>query len=134
LRFEAGGADPQTFARTRAALRGMLGDARFTRLWAARDPYFGALAAAGRQQGLVDDTVLAAYAIFNDAQDRFATAADRYAAVDPQSAGAELHRIQDDMRQRLAALVGEDAATALVRAAARLSVSMQSPSTTNLKE
>jgi hypothetical protein len=131
LQFETTGADPRSFVRTREALRSTLGDTRFTRLWAARDPYFGAIAAAGRQHGLADGTVLAAYAIFNDSQDRFAAAADRYAAVDPQNAGAELHRIHDDMRQRLAALVGEDVATALVRAAARLSVSTQSPSTTN---
>ncbi len=134
LQFETAAADPRSFARTREALRSALGDARFTRLWAARDPYFGAIAAAARQHGLADGTVLAAYAIFNDSQDRFAAAADRYAAVDPQSAGAELHRIHDDMRQRLAALVGEDAATALVRATGRLSVSMQSPSITNLRE
>jgi hypothetical protein len=134
LQFETTAADPRSFAHTREQLRSTLGAARFTRLWAARDPYFGVIAAAGRQQGLVDGTVLAAYAIFNDSQDRFAAAADRYAAVDPQSAGVELHRIHDDMRQRLSALVGEEAATALVRAAARLSVSMQSPSTTNLRE
>jgi hypothetical protein len=134
LQFETAAADPRTFARTREALRSTLGDARFTRLWASRDPYFGVIAAAGRQQGLADGTLAAAYAIFNDAQDRLAATADRYGAVDPQRAGAELHGIQEDMQQRLAALVGEDAATALVRAAARLSVSMQSPSSTNPRE
>jgi hypothetical protein len=134
LQFETTAADPRSFARTRESLRSTLGEARFTRLWAARDPYFGVIAAAGRQHGLADGTVLAAYAIFNDSQDRFAAVADRYATADPPSAGAELHRVQDDMRQRLAALVGEDAATALLRATARLSVSTQSPSTTNLRE
>ena len=134
LQFETAGADPRSFTRTRESLRSTLGETRFTRLWAARDPYFGVIAAAGRKHGLADGTVLAAYAIFNDAQDRFAAAANRYASVDPQNAGPELHRVHDDMRQRLAVLVGEDAATALVRAAATLSVSMQSPSTTNLRE
>ena len=134
LQFETAAGDPRSFARTRESLRNMLGETRFTRLWAARDPYFGVIAAAGRKHGLADGMVLAAYAIFNDSQDRFAAAADRYAGVDPQSAGPELRRVHDDMRQRLAALVGEDAATALIRATARLSVSMQSPSSTNLRE
>lgn len=134
LRFETAAAEPQAFARTREALRTTLGDARFTRLWAVRDPYFGALAAAGRQQGLAEGTLVAAYSIFNDAQDRLAAAADRYAAGDPQRAGAELHGIQEDVRQRLVALVGEDAASALERAVARLSVSMQTSSSTNPRE
>ncbi len=107
---------------------------RFTRLWSVRDPYFGAIAAAGRQQGMAEGTVLAAYAIFNDAQDRFAAMADRYAAIDPQRAGAELHGVQEDMQQRLATLVGDDVAMALVRATRRFSASVQSTSSTNPRE
>jgi hypothetical protein len=134
LQLETAGADPHAFASARAALRKTLGDARFTRLWAVRDPYFGALAAVGRQHGLAEGTLAAAYAIFNDTQDRLAATVERYAAVDPPRAGAELQRIQEDMQQRLAALVGDDVAAALSRAVARLSVSMQSPSSTHLKE
>jgi len=127
-------ADAHTFARTRETLRKTLGDARFTRLWSVRDPYFGALAAAARQQGLVESSVLAVYAIFNDAQDRFAAAADRYAATDPERAGAEAHEIEQDTQRRLVALLGENAAGAMVRAAARLSVALQQSSSTNLRE
>jgi predicted component of type VI protein secretion system len=83
---------------------------------------------------MVDGTVLAAYTIFNDAQDRLAAVVDRYAAVDPQHAGAEVQGIQRDTQQRLVALVGEDTAGALLRAAQRLSVSLQQPSSTNLRE
>ena len=134
LQFETAATDPRSFVRAREELRKTLGDVRFTRLWAARDPYFGVIAAAGRQQGMAEGTVLAAYAIFNDAQDRFAAMADRYAATDPQRAGTELQGVQEDMQQRLATLVGEDVATALVRATRRLSVSMQSTSSTNPRE
>ena len=134
LNFETAATDPQTFTRTREALRNTLGGARFTRLWAARDPLFGVIAAAGRQQGLAEGAISAAYAVFNDTQDRFADAADRFASVDPQRAAAELHEVQHDMQQRLASLVGADAAEALVRASTHFSVSMQQPSSTNLRE
>ena len=134
LQFETAAADPRAFTRARETLRKTLGDMRFTRLWAARDPFFGAFAAEGRQRGIAEGTLVAAYAVFNDAQDRLAATADRFAAVDPPRAGAELQQIQQDTQQRLAALVGEEAATALSRAVARLSVSMQSPSSTHLKE
>jgi hypothetical protein len=127
-------ADAHTFARTRETLRETLGDARFTRLWSVRDPYFNTLAATARQQGLVESSVLAAYAIFNDAQDRFAAAADRYAATDPQRAAAEAHEIEQDMQRRLVALLGESAAGAMLRAAARLSLALQQSSSTNLRE
>jgi len=129
LQFEAAAADPQAFTRTRAALRAALGDARFTRLWAARDPLFDAIAAAGGQQGLADAGILAAYAVFNDAQDGLAATVNRFASVDPQRAAAELMRIQQDLQQRVASVVGQDAAEALVRAAAHFSVSMQQTST-----
>ncbi len=133
LRFEMA-SDPQTFTRTREALRSALGDARFTKLWAARDPLFRVVAAEGRQQGLADGLISAAYAVFNDTQDRFAAAADRVASLDPQRAGAELRGIQEDMQQRLASLVGQDAAEALVRASTHFSISMQPTSSTNLRE
>jgi hypothetical protein len=133
LTFESA-TDAQTFAQTRAALRSLLGDARFTQLWAARDPFYATLVAAGRQQGLADGAVLAAYAIFNDAQDRFAAVAHRYEGVDPERAGTEAREIQQDVQQRLVALLGEEAATAMSRATAHLSVSLQQPSSTNLRE
>ncbi len=133
LQFETV-ADPQSFTRTREALRRALGDARFTKLWAARDPLFSVIAAEGRQQGLATGAISAAYAVFNDAQDRLAAATDRFASVDPQHAATELHGIQQDMQQRLASLVGQDAAEALVRASTHFSTSMQSTSSTNLRE
>jgi hypothetical protein len=133
LHFETAG-DPQAFTRTRDALRGALGDARFTKLWATRDPLFRVIAAEGRQQGLADGVISSAYALFNDTQDKLATAADRFASLDPQRAAAELHGIQQDMQQRLASLVGQDAAQALVRASTRFSISLQPTSSTNLRE
>lgn len=133
LKFETA-ADPQTFTRTREALRNALGDVRFTKLWAARDPLFGVIAAEGRQQGLADGVISAAYAVFNDMQDRLAAAADRFASIDPQHAAAELNGIQQDMQQRLASLVGQDAAEALVRASRHFSFSMQQTASTNLRE
>ncbi|HVY65084.1 MAG TPA: hypothetical protein VHH11_09715 [Gammaproteobacteria bacterium] len=134
LEFEAKPADPQTFTRARDSLRATLGDVRFNRLWAARDPLFGVLAAAGKQRGLGEDAIVAAYTLFNDAQDRFAAAADRFAALDPPRAAAELRAIQQDMQQRLESLVGQEAADALLHASTRHSISMQSTSTTNLRE
>ena len=134
LQFETSAADPQTFARTREALRTALGDERFTQLWAARDPLFGVIAGAARQQGLAEGAIVAAYAVFNDAQDRLAAAADRFAAVDPPRAAAELRGVQQDMQQRLASLVGQDAADALMRASAHFAISMRQTSSTNLRE
>ena len=133
LAFESA-KDAPTFARTRAELRGLLGDARFTRLWAARDPYFATLAATGREYGVADSAVLAAYAVVNDAQDRFAAAAERFVAADSGTAGTEVREIQRDVQQRLVALLGEEAAVAMSRAIARLAVSLQQPSSTNLRE
>ncbi|MEO8467331.1 MAG: hypothetical protein ABI640_18555 [Gammaproteobacteria bacterium] len=130
LKFEAA-TDPQTFTRTREALRSALGDARFTQLWAVRDPLFGLIAAEGRQQGLADGAISASYAVFNDAQDRLAAAADRLASVDPRRAASELSGIQQDMQQRLANLVGQDVADALVRASMHFSISMQPTSSAN---
>ena len=134
LQFETAAADPQTFTRTREALRAALGDERFTQLWAARDPLFGVIAGAGRQQGLAEGAIVAAYAVFNDAQDRLAAAADRFAAVDPPRAAAELRGVQQDMQQRLASLVGQEAAEALVRASTHFAISMRQASSTNLRE
>ena len=111
-----------------------MGDARFTRLWATRDPFFGALAAAGRGKGLADGAIFAAYTVFNDAQDRLAAAANAFAAVDPPRAATELRGIEQEMQQRLVSLVGQDTADALVRAVTRLSISMQSMSSTNPRE
>ena len=127
-------ADPHAFTRTREALRAVLGDTRFTKLWAARDPLFGVLAAEGRRHGLADGAIAAAYAVFNDTQDRLAAVADRVASLDPQHAAGEMRGIQQDMQQRLASLVGQDAADALMRASARFSISMQQTSSTNLRE
>ena len=127
LQFEAA-TDPQTFTRTREALRSALGDPRFTKLWAARDPLFGVIATEGRRRGLADAAISATYAIFNDAQDRLAAAADRFASIGPQLAAAEVSGIQQDMQQRLANLVGQDVADALMRASTHFSISMQQTS------
>ena len=133
LEFEAA-ADPHAFTHVRDALRTALGDVRFTRLWAVRDPLFGVLAVAGRQQGLAEGAIAAAYAILNDAQDRLAAAADRFAVVDSQRAAEELRGVQQDMQQRLANLVGQEAADALMHASTHLSISMQQTSSTNPRE
>jgi hypothetical protein len=133
LKFE-GATDPQTFTRTRETLRSTLGDARFTKLWAMRDPLFGVIAAEGRQQGLADGAISAAYAVFNDTQDRLAAAADRFMSVDPSQAAVALNGIQQDMRERLASLVGQDVADALVRASTRFSISVRQTSSTNPRE
>ena len=134
LQFETAPTDPQTFTRAREALRTSLGDARFTRLWAARDPLFGVIAGAGRQHGLAEGAIVAAYAVFNDAQDRLAAAADRFAVVDPPRAAAELRGVQQDTQQRLASLVGQDAADALMHASTHFAISMRPTSSTNLRE
>jgi hypothetical protein len=134
LQLEAAGGDSASFVDVRAALRAALGDARFTRLWAAQDPLFGVIAAAGRRHSLSEQTVLAAYAIVNDAQDRLAATAARYAALDPARAGDEMRGVQADTQQRLASLVGDVAAQALMRATTEFAVAMQRPSSTNLRE
>ncbi len=133
LKFE-GATDPQTFTRTREVLRSALGDARFTKLWAARDPLFSVIAAEGQQRGLADGVISAAYAVFNDTQDRLAAAADRFTSVDPPQAAAALTGVQQDMQERLTSLVGQDVADALVRASTRFSISMQQTSSTNPRE
>jgi hypothetical protein len=134
LQLESAGADSASFVHVRASLRDALGDARFTRLWAAGDPLFGLIAAAGRRYALSEQMVLAAYAIVNDAQDRLAAAATRFAALDPARAGDEMRSVQADTQQRLAGLVGEEAAQSLVRATTEFAVAMQRPSSTNLRE
>jgi hypothetical protein len=134
LELEEAGADSASFVRVRASLRAALGDSRFTRLWAVRDPLFGVIAAAGRRHTLPEQTVLAAYAVVNDAQDRLAAAAARYAALDPARAGDEMRDIQADTQQRLASLVGDDVARALLGATTEFSVAMRRQSSTNLRE
>jgi hypothetical protein len=132
--LEAAPGDAASFGRIRASLRSLLGEQRFTRLWAARDPLFGVLASAGRGQSLSEATMLSVYALFNDMQDRLASVAERDATIDPPRAAAQMRDIQSDVERRLADLVGDDSARALVRATKDFSVAMRRQATTNLRE
>jgi hypothetical protein len=131
LELETAPGDPPTFGAARASLRRMLGDARFTRLWAARDPLFGVFEHVGKQHSLADSAVLSAYEIFNDAQDRLAETAARYAGVDSVRAGEAMRGVQTDMQQRLAGLVGDEAASAFLSATAQAAAAMREQSSAN---
>jgi hypothetical protein len=95
LEARGGAAD---IGAARHALRAALGDARFDRLWASRDPVFAAVERVLGELGHTADQTLAAYGVMNRTQDALIDAAEA-AAVDPRR-GADLAR---------AALAGERA-------------------------
>jgi hypothetical protein len=116
----------EKYAATRGALRQLLGSQRFGRLWAARDPFFVAMRKIGRDRSLLDDSILAAYEVINDVQDRFAAIAVRGAEEDPERLAADFRVAQADMERRLIGLVGDDTARALLAAQAHFALSTQS--------
>jgi len=99
----------------------LLGDDRFTRLWAAQDPLFSVIQRVARDQGLSDERTLSVYEVFNDSQDAFAEAARRF-DFEPELAANGLRAIQTNMEQRLAGLVGEEVAQVFIRAQSQVSI------------
>lgn len=110
-------ADSRTFMDARGRLRNLLGSERFVRVWSRRDPRFAGLASTATRFELSGDSLLTAYAILIEGEDALIEAvapqgltAGRQAAADQP----ELAAVLDATRRRLAGLVGEHAAEALM--------------------
>jgi hypothetical protein len=103
----------------RAELKSILGEARFARFWAARDPLYSRVEAAATRHGVNAATVAAIYAVMVDFQDRQMRAA-LAAGSDPARAAMESGRLAEDERARIAGIIGPELAAELLadRAAA----------------
>jgi len=113
-KLELGAQDSKTYLETRASLKRSLGADRFARLWAARDPVYGALAATSTELGLTEATTLAAYQVINDTQELMAEVV-QLQSVDPERAKTRMHEVTAAQRERLSGLVGPEAAERLLR-------------------
>ena len=98
----------------REALKQLLGEQRFDRLWAGRDRTFGQLVAILRPLGFSEHEIDAAYSVVNRGQERL------LALAGGQQRGAgladELRFIRDERLLRLTDLLGADAGEALIAA------------------
>ena len=112
--LELGARTAATFLETRKSLRQLLGADRFARLWAARDPVYAALAAAGTELGLAEATTLAAYQIVNDRQELMAEVV-QLQLIDPERAKTRMLEATAAQTARLSGLVGPEAAERLLR-------------------
>lgn len=107
--------DLETQLEHRRRLRKLLGASAFDRMWAARDPLAAAVRSAGRQLGLDDRAIDAAYGVLNDSQERLMEVA---AAGDPHTAAsiARARTVAEGERDALVRVVGEEAAERLLAA------------------
>jgi hypothetical protein len=100
----------------RRALRALLGTQRYERIWARRDPVMNVVRRIGRDLALSDAAVAAAYGVLNDAQEQLLELALDGQPGEQSSAAAQ--RIAAAESDRLAGLLGEQAARALLAARA----------------
>lgn len=107
--------DLETQLNHRRRLRKLLGASAFDRMWAVRDPLAAAIRRAGRQLGLDDRAIDAAYGVLNDAQERLMETA---ALGDPRSAAAiaRARTVAESEREALVRVVGDEAAERLLAA------------------
>ncbi len=102
----------------RRSLRRLLGDERFFRLVAERDPQYQVVAAVGREHGLDETRVASAYEAVAGTQEALLDlAAGGGAFVDAEAIAAK-------ERERLTAVVGEDVAAAMLTARAELQLAL----------
>lgn len=115
---EAETADLETHVAARRSLRRLLGDERFLRLVAERDPQYRVIARVGRERGLDDAGIAAAYEAVASAQEALLDlAAGRGALADAEAIAAK-------ERERLSAAVGDEAAAAMLAARAELHLAL----------
>jgi hypothetical protein len=116
---EAG--DLKAHVVARRSLRRLLGDERFLRLVAQRDPQYQAVARVGRERGLDEASIAGAYEIVASTQESLLDlAAGGGAFVDAETIAAR-------ERERLTALVGEDVAAAMLTARSELQLALARP-------
>jgi len=107
--------DELEYLAVRNDIRSILGDSRFTQLWAYRDPRFESLRRVGDDHMLREESVFAAYGIINDSQEAMLKAYSG-SSTDPAARTRLLQELQAEQSRKLTGLVGEDAARALLRA------------------
>lgn len=113
--LEAAGVSRKQLLSVREQLRRTLGSRRFAALWATRDPRFSAVQSVGREHDLTEATILSAYEILNDAQDRMVEIVG-LASRDAQRAARETQAVRAEQRRRLASLVGPQVADDMLSA------------------
>jgi hypothetical protein len=101
----------------REELRGILGDGRFARFWAARDPAFAGLQRTADRLAIPEASMLSVYEVLHDFQDRQMRSA-RSASENPARAVEESAALRDEERRAIAGIVGAELADEILRARA----------------
>lgn len=105
--------DVATHVRIRRELREGLGEPRFDRLWARRDPVFALVRESLSGRGFAASAIESAYSVINRAQERLLELPDIAAGDERRLAGLAREIVQDETRQ-LDELLGDEAAGALL--------------------
>jgi hypothetical protein len=113
-RIERGDGGIRGHLDARSALQRLLGARAFARLWATRDPVFGIVARAGAQQGWDEDTVLDAYGVLASYDEQLLDAVSTD-AEDTERLAARARDLDADALRKLAALLGDEPAAALLQ-------------------
>ena len=109
-------ASPEVYTRVQGQLRTLLGETRFARFSAARDPGFPAIEAAGARAQLSREQILAAYSVIVRAQDELIATSIRQSTGGASLPRQEVQQILDGRHEEIARLVGDSAATVLLQA------------------
>ncbi len=107
--------DGMALVEVRRGLRSRLGDRRFARLWALRDPRFAQLKTVAARFNLHDDKLIAAYAELMDTLDSMFMTVLRGDDAEATSQ-QQLRTLHEGGRRRLTEIVGSSAADAMMRA------------------
>jgi len=107
--------DGMALVEARLGLRTRLGDRRFARLWALRDPRFARLRTVAARFDLHDDKLIAGYAVLMDTQDSMLATALR-GDNDEAASQQQLRTLHEGGRRKLTEIVGSAAADAMMRA------------------
>ncbi|MGD8809068.1 MAG: hypothetical protein PVG24_05650, partial [Gammaproteobacteria bacterium] len=111
-------ADGVAFIEARRRLRRLLGNLRFARLWSQQDPRYAQLIPIAANFDIHDDTLVAAYAVLLETQDSMVETALSDPAGQPPGQ-RRLRSMHERGRQRLAEIVDDAAADAMLRAWSR---------------
>ncbi|MBN1238583.1 MAG: hypothetical protein JXB36_08770 [Gammaproteobacteria bacterium] len=105
----------------RAELERLLGARAFARLWAGRDPTFSAVAEVARRRGWSEQTTMQAYELLVRLDEQMLGMIEA-SGNDPAAVSDRLRELEADASARLASVVGEDGAQALLRSRATQSI------------
>jgi len=107
--------DGMAIVEARRGLRTRLGDRRFARLWALRDPRFARLRTVAARFDLHEEKLIAGYAVLMDTQDSMLATALRSDNAEAASQ-QQLRTLHESGRRKLTEIVGSSAADAMMRA------------------